>query len=79
MPRSTADERRYTGEYQIAQSALEQLEITLEVPLPLPHFLETDCIWPWNSWAPADTYDVVESRCCLDESGERTEIVLSRR
>lgn len=79
MPRSTADERRYTGEYQIAQSALEQLEITLEVPLPFAAFPGDRLYLALEQLGPGDTYDVVESRCCLDESGERTEIVLSRR
>lgn len=79
MPRSTADERRYTGEYQIAQSALDQLEITLELPLPFAAF-PGDRVRLELSWlGPEDTYDVVESRCRMDESGERTEIVLSRR
>lgn len=79
MPRSTADERRYTGEYQIAQSALDQLEITLEVPLPFAAFPGDRLHLALEQLGPGDTYDVVESRCCLDESGERTEIVLSRR
>ena len=79
MPRSTADERRYTGEYQIAQSALDQLEITLEVPLPFAAFPGDRLYLALEQLGPGDTYDVVESRCCLDESGERTEIVLSRR
>lgn len=79
MPRSTADERRYTGEYQIAQSALDQLAITLELPIPFAAFpgdrvhLALDLLGSW------DTYDVTEVRCKMDESGERTEIVLSRR
>ena len=38
MPRSSADARRYTGEYQIAQSALEQLEIEAELPFPFAAF-----------------------------------------
>ena len=79
MPRSTADERRYTGEYQIAQSALDQLEITLEIPLPFAAFpgdrMRLDLAW----LGPEATYDVVEVRCVLDEAGQRTEIVLSRR
>ena len=79
MPRSTADERRYTGEYQIAQSALDQLEITLEVPLPFAAFPGDRLYLALEQLGAGDTYDVVESRCCLDESGERTEIVLSRR
>ena len=79
MPRSTADERRYTVEYQIAQSALDQLEITLEVPLPFAAFPGDRLYLALEQLGPGDTYDVVESRCCLDESGERTEIVLSRR
>lgn len=79
MPRSTADERRYTGEYQIAQSALDQLEITLEVPLPFAAFPGDRLHLELEKLGPGETYDVVESRCSLDESGQRTEIVLSRR
>ena len=79
MPKSTPDLRRYTGEYQIAESALEQLEIRTELP------------WAFAA-APGDrvslrssrldlsaTYEVVESRSCMDGGGERTELTLSVR
>ena len=79
MPRSTADERRYTGEYQIEQSALDQLAITLELPFPFAAFPGDRVHLAVDRLGPGDTYDVTEARCKLDESGERTEIVLSRR
>lgn len=79
MPRSTADERRYTGEYQIAQSALEQLEITLELPFPFAVFPGDRVCLALPRLGPEDTYDVVEARCRMDGTGQRTEIVLSRR
>ena len=79
MPRSTADERRYTGEYQIEQSALDQLADTVEMALPFAAFPgdRVSLNLPWLG--PGSAYDVVESRCRMDEAGERTEIVLSRR
>ena len=79
MPRSTADERRYTGEYQIEQSALDQLAVTVEMALPFAAFRgdRVSLNLPWLG--PGSAYDVVESRCRMDEAGERTEIVLSRR
>ncbi len=79
MPRSTADERRYTGEYQIAQSALEQLEITLELPLPFAAFPGDRVCLAMEQLGPEETFDVTEARCRMDEKGQRTEIVLSRR
>lgn len=79
MPRSTADERRYTGEYQIAQSALEQLEITLELPLPFAAFPGDRVRLQLPQLGPEATYDVTETRCRMDGNGQRTEIVLSRR
>lgn len=79
MPRSTADERRYTGQYQIAQSALDQLEITLELPLPFAAFPGDRVRLALPRLGPEDTYDVVEARCRMDGEGQRTEIVLSRR
>ena len=79
MPRSTADERRYTGEYQIAQSALEQLEITLELPFPFAAFPGDRIQLELEYLGPAETYDVTETRCRMDKAGQRTEIVLSRR
>ena len=79
MPRSTADERRYTGEYQIAQSTLDQLAITLELPIPFAAFPGDRVHLALDLLGPGDTYDVTEVRCKMDEAGERTEIVLSRR
>lgn len=79
MPRSTADQRRYTGEYQIAQSELERLEIQVELPLAF-------AAWPGDrvslslSWLGlAGTYDVVSARSRMDGGGERTEVTLSVR
>ena len=74
MPRSTADER-----YQIAQSALDQLAITLALPIPFAAFPGDRVHLALDLLGPGDTYDVTEVRCKMDESGERTEIVLSRR
>lgn len=79
MPRSTAAERRYTGEYQIAQSALDQLEITLELPLAFAAFPGDRLCLALDWLGPEETFDVTEARCTMDEKGHRTEIVLSRR
>ena len=79
MPRSTADERRYTGQYQIAQSALDQLEITLELPLAFAAFPGDRLCLALDWLGPEETFDVTEARCTMSEKGHRTEIVLSRR
>ncbi len=79
MPRSTADQRRYTGEYQIAQSALEQLEIRLELPLPFAAFPGDRIALSLDRLGLGGSYDVVEARSRMDSGGERTEITLSVR
>lgn len=79
MPRSTPDARRYTGEYQIAQSALEQLEITLELPFAFAAFPGDRVELALNRLKLAGTYDVVRSRSRMDGDGVRTELTVSER
>ena len=79
MPRSTADDRRYTGEYQIAQSALEQVEITLELPFAFAAFPGDRVSLGLNRLKLSGSYDVVAACSRMDGDGERTEVTLSRR
>ena len=79
MPRSTADSRRYTGEYQIAQSALEQLVLTLELPLAFAAFPGDRVSLRLQRLGLSGTYDVTEVRCRMDGSGERTILSLGER
>lgn len=79
MPRSTADSRRYTGEYQIAQSALEQLEITLELPFAFAAFPGDRVDLHLTRLNLAGRYEVVRCRSRMDAGGETTELVLSVR
>ena len=79
MPKSTAADRRYTGEYQIAQSTLEQLEITLELPFAFAAFPGDRVNLALNRLNLSGNYDVVSARSRMDGNGERTEITLSRR
>ena len=79
MPRSTAVERRYTGEYQIAQSALEQIEIFLELPFSFAAFPGDRIRLSLERMGLQGTYDVVESRSRMNGDGEKTYLTLSRR
>lgn len=79
MPRSSADQRRYTGEYQIAQSALEQLEIRLELPLLFAASPGDQVALSLKRLGLSGTYDVVEARSRMNGSGERTQLTLSVR
>ena len=79
MPRSTAGDRRYTGEYQIAQSALEQLKITLELPFAFAAFPGDRIELSLSRVKLSGRYDVVAARSRMDGGGERTEVTLSRR
>lgn len=79
MPRSIVDQRRYTGEYQIAQSALEQLEICLELPLPFAAFPGDRVALSLDRLGLNGVYDIVETRSKMDGGGERTELTLSVR
>lgn len=79
MPRSTADQRRYTGEYQIAQSALEQVEIAVELPIAFAAFPGDRVELALSKLGLHGIYEVVESRCRMDEAGERTTLILSVR
>lgn len=79
MPRSTAADRRYTGEYQIAQSALEQLEIALELPFAFAAFPGDRVNLALERLNLSGSYDVVSARSRMDGSGEQTELTLSRR
>lgn len=79
MPRSTADERRCSGEYQIAQSALEQLEIAVELPGGFAAFPGDRVSLQLDRLGLGGEYEVVESRSRMDADGERTALVLSVR
>lgn len=79
MPRSTVADRRYTGEYQIEQSALEQLEITLELPFAFAAFPGDRVNLTLDRLNLAGNFDVVSARSRMDGNGERTEVTLSRR
>lgn len=79
MPRSTASERRYTGEYQIAQSALEQLEISLSLPFPFAAFPGDRVQLNSQRIGLQGTYEVVESRSRMSADGETTALTISTR
>ena len=79
MPRSTPDARRYTGEYQIAQSALEQVVLTLELPLAFAALPGDRVSLNLRRLGLGGTYDVTEVRCRMDGSGERTILTLGER
>lgn len=79
MPRSTDEDRRYTGEYQISQSALEQLEIELELPFPFAAMPGDRVNLSLNRLNLSGLYEVVRSRSRMDGDGERTELTLSKR
>ena len=79
MPRSTAEDRRYTGEYQIEQSALEQVEIDLELPVPFAAMPGDRVELSLDRLHLTGTYEVVRSRSRMDGDGERTELTVSRR
>ena len=79
MPRSTPDSRRYTGEYQIAQSALEQLEISLELPFAFAAAPGDRVELRLKRLNLSGCYDVVQVRSRLDGDGERSELLLSVR
>ena len=79
MPRSTAASRRYTGEYQIAQSALEQLEIAVELPFAFAAFPGDQADLQLSRLNLTGRYDVVQARSRMDADGERTELILSVR
>ena len=79
MPRSTDEDRRYTGEYQISQSALEQLEIELELPFPFAAMPGDRVNLSLNRLNLSGLYEVVRSRSRMDGDGERTELTLSER
>lgn len=79
MPRSTAEDRRYTGEYQIAQSALEQVEIDLELPFPFAAMPGDRVALALDRLKLSGLYEVVRSRSRMDRDGERTELTISVR
>jgi hypothetical protein len=79
MPRSTADTRRYTGEYQIAQSALEQTALTLELPSAFTAFPGDRVSLRLSRLGLGGVYDVTEVRCRMDGSGVRTVLTLGER
>ena len=79
MPRSTADDRRYTGEYQIAQSALEQWDVSLELPTAFAAFPGDRIALRHQRLGIDRTLDVVEARSRMDAQGGRTELLLSER
>lgn len=79
MPRSTAENRRYTGEYQIAQSALEQTEIEIELPFAFAVPPGGRVRLALDQLGLAGEYDVVRARSRMDGQGERTELTASVR
>ena len=79
MPRSTAEDRRYTGEYQISQSALEQLEIELELPGSFAAMPGDRVALALGGLHLSGQYEVVRSRSRMDGDGERTELTAGRR
>lgn len=79
MPKSSAGDRRYTGEYQIAQSALEQVEITLEWPAPFAARPGDRVRLALSRLGLSGQYDVVRARSYLNDGGGRTELTLSVR
>ena len=79
MPRSTAEDRRYTGEYQIAQSALEQVEIDLELPASFTAMPGDRVDLALSRLNLSGLYEVVRSRSRMDGDGERTELTGSVR
>lgn len=79
MPRSTPDARRYTGEYQIAQSALEQLEIDLELPFPFAALPGDRAELSLTRLNLTGSYEVVRSRSWMDGDGAVTLLTVSRR
>lgn len=79
MPRSTIGERRYTGEYQIAQSALEQLEISLELPFSFAAFPGDRVALRTERMGLQGTYEVVESHSRMNADGETTYLTISTR
>ena len=79
MPKSTANARRYTGEYQIAQSALEQLEITLELPFAFAAAPGDTVELDLERLNLSGSFAVTEARSRMDGTGEGTELTLSVR
>jgi len=79
MPRSTAEDRRYTGEYQIAQSALEQVEIGVELPFAFAAMPGDRVNLAVSRLGMSGIYEVVRARSRMDGNGERTELTLSVR
>lgn len=79
MPRSTASERRYTGEYQISQSALEQVDISLELPFSFAAFPGDRITLLTERMGLEGTYEVVESRSRMNADGETTYLTISTR
>lgn len=79
MPRSTAEDRRYTGEYQISQSALEQTEIAIELPQPFAALPGDRVSLALSRMNLSGRYEVVRSRSLCGGGGARTELTLSVR
>lgn len=79
MPRSTAEDRRYTGEYQIEQSSMEQLEIDLELPGAFAAMPGDRVGLALGRLDLSGQYEVVRSRSRMDGDGERTEVTISKR
>lgn len=79
MPRSTYEDRRFTGEYQISQSALDQVEIELELPFSFAAMPGDRVELMLSKLNLSGLYEVVRSRSRMDGDGERTELTLSVR
>ena len=79
MPRSSDEDRRYTGEYQISQSALEQVEIEMELPFSFAAMPGDQVSLSLSRLNLSGRFEVVRSRNRMDGDGERTELTLSER
>ena len=77
--RSSDEDRRYTGEYQISQSALEQVEIEMELPFSFAAMPGDQVSLSLSRLNLSGRFEVVRSRNRMDGDGERTELTLSER
>ena len=79
MPRSTMDQWRYTGEYQIQRSAQGQVELTLVLPSAFAAFPGDRVSLRSRRLGLSETYDVISCRSLMDGKGETSTLTLSVR
>lgn len=79
MPRSTMDQWRYTGEYQIRRSAQEQVELSLVLPSAFAAFPGDRISLKNQRLGLSGLYDVISCRSRMDEAGETSTLTLSVR